>query len=296
MDEHRLPEGPLEELLFGGILEWRGGDAHELERIVGEINALGLARAELDPDGGRFSILFDDKPVPGARVTPDVLDRLVDGLQALVDASEDPAGAESTLHCSAIHTGEIVETLIGVEGGVVRPVSRIRPRLIEESADIPVRTVAWKKVVPLGLLLLVGFGLVAWRSGYLDRVFSAAPAEFEVDRGPFGERLRVSITREWGNYVITLRRGASYPATVEAITAERAGAKGIAERAAIDIIAAGGTVYVQLLDANGEVIDSKEVELRTLVEDAKGKAIARIRGRIGAAQVRIALSKGERKQ
>jgi len=296
MNDRRMPEGAVHELLFGGILEWRGGDAEELQRIVARINRLGLARAELDADGGRTSLLFDDAPVPGARVTPDILDRLVDALQDLVDASDDPSSAESTLHCSAIHPGEVVETLIGVENGRVHPVSRIRPRLVEETAHAPVQTIAWRKVVPLGALLLLGFGLLAWQSGYLDRVFSAAPAQLTIDNGPFGNRILVTIDRTWGNYEVTLRRGAAYPATVEAVTADKQKATGIAGRAAVDILAAGGTVYVHILDSDGNLMESVGVELRALVESEKGTAVAKIHGRIGAARVRLALSEGKVKR
>lgn len=291
-----MPEGAVQELVFGGILDWRGGDVFEIERVVRKINRLGLAHVELDADGGRCSILFDDKPVPGAKATPTALDQLVDALQELVDASDDPQSAESTLHCSAIHPGEVVETLIGVENGRVTPVSRIRPRLVEETAHNPVRTVAWRKVLPLSAALLIAFGLYAWQSGYLDRVFSAAPAEITVDTGPFGDRLKAKIQRKWGNYEITIRRGTAFPATVEAVTADKENAKGIADRAAITILSEGGTVYVHLVNSRGEQLDSKAVELRPLVEDENGKAVAKISGKIGAAGIRLALSKGERNQ
>ena len=264
----------MQELLFGGILEVRGGEHEELQRIVSRINGIGLAQAELDADGGRHSILFDDRPVPGSKATPDALDQLVDSLQQLIDASDDAHSAESTLHCSAIHPGEVVETLIAIEDGRVHPVSRIRPRLVEETAHAPVQTVAWRKVVPLGLALLVAFGLIAWQSGYLDRVLSAAPAQLEIDNGAFGERLFVTIDRAWGNYEITVARGADYPATVDAIAAERAAAKERALQLAISILADGATVYVQLLVAVGGVLEAAPVELRALVEDPKGTAVA----------------------
>ena len=296
MTDRRLPEGPAQELLFGGILEWRGGDYHALQQIVARINRIGLAQAELDADGGRHSILFDDRPVDGSKATPDALDRLIDGLQELIDASDDAHSAESTLHCSAIHPGEVVETLIAIEDGRVHPVSRIRPRLVEETAHVPVQTVAWRKVVPLGLALLVAFGLIAWQSGYLDRVLAAAPAELEIDNGPFGKRLFVTIDRNWGNYEITIARGAAYPATVDDIKAERAAAKERSLQLALSILEGGQKVYVQLLDSNGGVMESAAVELRALVEDPKGNAVAKIRGRIGAKGVRLSLSKGERKQ
>jgi len=289
-----MPEGPVEELLFGGILEWRGGNTQDLQQIVARINRLGLAHAELDADGGRHSLLFDDRPVPGKQATSGALDRLVDGLQELIDASDDPHSAESTLHCSAIHPGEVVETLIGIENGSVHPVSRIRPRLIEETAHAPIRTVAWRKVLPLGAALLLVFGLYAWKSGYLDRVFSAAPAQLEIDNGPFGDRLLVTIDRKWGNYEVTLRRGSAYPDTVEAMATDKASAKSIAEGAAIGIIADGGVVHVHLLDSRGKLLDSGTVELRALLEKSKGTAVAKFEGRIGAAQVRLALSEGER--
>jgi hypothetical protein len=294
---HPGPDGPLEEIFFGGILEWRGGDTEALREIVSRLNRLGLATAELDADGGRHSLLFDDAPVPGARVDPGRLANLVDALQELVDASDDPGGAESTLHCTAVHSDGIVETLLGIEGGMVKPVSRVRARAAEEREPPAVRrTVSWRFVIPMGLLLVVGFGLMAWRSGLLDSVLSTAPDGLAIETGSFGENLAVEIDRSWGDYVIKVTRGPGYPASVEAFNAAKENATAISDRAALDILAAGGTIHVHLLDADGGLLETAPLELRPLLEDASGYATAKVHGRIGAALVKLALSKGKPKK
>jgi hypothetical protein len=294
---HPGPDGPLEEIFFGGILEWRGGDTEALREIVSRLNRLGLATAELDADGGRHSLLFDDAPVPGARVDPGRLADLVDALQELVDASDDPGGAESTLHCTAVHADGVVETLIGIEGGLVKPVSRVRARAAEEREPPAVRrTVSWRFVIPMGLLLVVGFGLMAWRSGLLDSVLSTAPDGLAIETGSFGENLAVEIDRSWGDYVIKVTRGPGYPASVEAFNAAKENATAISDRAALDILAAGGTIHVHLLDADGGLLETAPLELRPLLEDASGYATAKVHGRIGAARVKLALSKGKPKK
>ena len=290
----REPDGPLEELVWGGILEWRGGDTGALLEIVARLNALGVARAELDADGGRHSLLFDDGPVTGAGVRAGGPAALLDLLQELIDAGGDPRSAESTLHCSAVHADGVVETLIRVEDGRVRSLSRVRERTPGERRPASVRRpIPWSLVVPVGALVLVAFGLMAWTSGLLDRVLSSSPESITVETGPFGTRLAASVDRKWGNYLVTVTRGPDYPTSVEEVEAARAAATEISDRAAIDILAGGGQIYVQLRSADDTLLEEAQVELRPLVEAADGRAVARIPGRLGAAKVRLSLSSGK---
>ena len=287
------PGGALENLRFGGILEVRGGSRDNLLAVVRRINAIGLAQAELDSDGGRHSLMFDDQPVSGSAASNDQIDRLVEELQALLDASESPVGAESTLHCTAIHTDGVIETLIGVEQGRVHPVSRVRSRTpppIDTLSEQ--RRVAWVRVSAVVLLFVIGSTMMAWQFGYIDRVLASSATDLKHDLGPFENRLEFDLERSWGRYKITIRRGPGFPVDPAAAKAQADAATGFAESTAAQIIADGGTLYVQLVNANGQVLESTAIELRPLIEAPDGKATCELHGRVGAKSVRLALSKG----
>jgi len=289
----QAPTGPLENLRFGGILEVRGGSRDNLLAVVRRINGIGLAQAELASDGGRHSLMFDDQPVSGSAASNDKIDRLVEELQALVDASESPDGAESTLHCTAIHTDGVIETLIGVEQGRVHPVSRVRSRTpppIDTRSEQ--RRVAWVRVSGVALLLVIGCSMLAWKFGYIDRVLASSATSLEHDVGPFGDRLEFELERSWGRYKITIRRGPGFPADPAAAKAQTDAAESLAESTAAQIIADGGTLYVQLVNAKGKVLESTSIDLRPLIEAPDGKATCELHGRVGAKSVRLALSKG----
>jgi len=288
------PTGPVESLRFGGILEIVGGSRGSLESIVRILNGLDLVEAELDTDGGHHSLMFDNQPVPGKRASRERIDRLVELLQELVDASEEPAGAESTLNCTAVHSDGVVETLIGVKGGVVRPISRVRGRVpppIDNLAEQ--RRMAWGRVLVAVVALAVGSSLLAWKYGYVDRVMAAAAEKMERDTGAFGDRLEFTAEREWGKYKILVKRGPGYPADPEQVAAQLAASKDLAARAVIKILSSGGTIYVQLLDKQGKVLGSSPVNLRPLLESADRTAKGELAGKLGATRFRLSLSEDD---
>ena len=83
----RPPGGPVRHGWFAGILEGRRGDVETLRNAVRRLNALGLAHADLQLEGGRFNLLLDERIVPGSRFGPEVSTAFVERLQEIVDAS-----------------------------------------------------------------------------------------------------------------------------------------------------------------------------------------------------------------
>ena len=49
---------------FDGVLIGTIEELGELERAVADFNAAGMAQARLEVDGGRFSLLLDDRRLP----------------------------------------------------------------------------------------------------------------------------------------------------------------------------------------------------------------------------------------
>jgi len=300
-EPERFCEGPVLRMHFGGILEGRTRVPEALDPVVGGINALDLVQAELEVEGGRYSLLFDSGPVAGKRATPERLAQLVDHLSKLVQASGDPGSAESTLRFTEVYAGEIRETLIQVEQGRLRTLSRVRP-LSEEEGETPaavkgrlfeLRRFGVRRAAVILALLLSAFGLWGWRSGYLDRIFSRSIEEIARDTGPFGDDLALRIEKSWGDYELTITRGKSYPRTVSEIEKRKADLKAVTRRAAFEILVEGGRIYAQLLDAKGEVLESAPAELRPLIAGADGKVTVKLAGRILARTVRLSLERGD---
>jgi hypothetical protein len=250
------PPGPVDHARFGGILEGRHDDPAPLEGAVARLNEMGLVEAELEIEGGRYSLMLDGGRIPGRRMSDSALAELVDCLGDLVEGSGHPETAECTLHCSVLARGAVRETLFVPRDGRVHAMSRVRA-VAEGCAepDPEVTTAALRRfgrrqAIWIAAVLLAAFGLAAWQSGYIDRILSRDPERIKVDTGPFGEDLAVVLDNTWGNYEVTLRRGPSYPTTEEAITKRREAAADLPHRAALGILSEGGTIYVQLRDGS----------------------------------------------
>jgi len=300
-DPESSPEGPVLRAHFGGILEGRTQAPEKLDPIVGGINALDLVQAELEVEGGKYSLLFDSGPVTGERATPERLAQLVEKLTQLVEASGEPRSAESTLRFTEVFSGEIRETLILVEGGRLRTMSRIRP-IAQEEGETPaaaagrieeLRRFGVRRALLILSLLLVAFGLMAWKSGYLDRILSTSVEEVARDTGPFGDDLALHVEKSWGNYKLTVTRGRSYPRTVAEIEKRKAAIKDVSKSAAFRILTQGGRIYALLLDAKGAVLESTPVELRPLLLGEKGEVTVDLPGRILARTISLALDRGD---
>ena len=107
--------------------------------------------------------------------------------------------------------------------------------------------------------------------------------------------LSATIESSWGTYVVTLRRGTAYPET----TADRAAlldqAASNAEIALLRSVVDGGELFVRLEDEDDTVLQAAPVRLRGLLSDADAHVETRLRGRIDAHHVRIALDAGSSK-
>jgi len=292
------PPGPIDHARFGGILEGRHDDPTPLEDAVARLNDLGLVRADLEIDGGRYSLMLDDRRVPGRNMSDAALSVMLDCLGDVVESSGHSGTAESTLHCSEFARGMVRETLFVPQGGRMNAVSRVR--LLADGPDEPdpgsvaqaFRSVGTRRAVWIAVALVVAFGITAWKSGYLDRVLSRDADRINLDTGPFGSDLAVSLESSWGNYEVTVRRGATYPTTGEEIARRREQAPDLAQRAALGILSEGGTIYVQLRDGSRTVLVSERVELRPLLSSADAEVKVTLDGRIAARTVRLDLERG----
>jgi hypothetical protein len=294
------PRGPIRYARFEGILEGRVGDRAALQAVVSEINSTGLIEAELEIEGGRFTLLFEDRPIPGARASAVEQERLLELLTRLIAVSADPETVESTLGCKVVHEDGVVETLLTVNRGELRPLSQVRalderdvlPLEASGQLTTPLRQLGFKKGLLVGLLLLTGFGLMAWRSGYVDRILSRPAEKLVVNANQFAGLLHVAVSKRWGAYELTLTRGPAYPVDAAAAAQLRKDRESLAEQAALRIVTDGGRLYVQLCDEAGTVLRTGTVELRPLLGDRDGKAVVRLDGHLKGHMIKLALDRG----
>src|SRR6185503_2650618 len=109
-----------------------------------------------------------------------------------------------------------------------------------------------------------------WSGGYVDKLLAPRPDALAVLDTEFTGLLHVDVATSWGSYGVTLRRGPKYPVSNEEIDRLRAEAATPVQRAAIDALAGGGTVYVRLEDDGGRVLEVTRADLRPLLGSATG--------------------------
>lgn len=294
------PRGPVQYAWFAGLLEGRCNDSDELRRIAGEINGLGAVHIDLELDAGRFSALLDERTIAGESMTQETQDRLLGLLQEMVDASSDPQAVASTMRCTAVHGDSVVETLFAPMRGAMKCVNRVRPVQREDREHEPaghtgsaIAGFGIRRVVLIGILMLVAFSALTWQSGLLDRVMSADVELLQVDSGPFGELLAVDVEPNWGNYRVLLRRGAAYPTTAAGVKELEAAAATPADRAAVLAVCDGGNIYLRLSDEQGKTLAYHPVEMRALLLKNDAVISGHLPGRIAARSIQLALEAGE---
>ena len=294
---------------FAGILEGRIGNAEAL-RAAGE----RLARAvpsELELDGGRFNFMFDERPIEGARLGIDRQDQLVAGLQSLVEASSEPDDVESTLRGALVYDEFVIETLFAPHGGRIEPVSR--KRAIESrdrehapgdaqdgerfgGLDAPFRGKSKRSGLLLVVLLLLGGALWAFTSGYgalaRDAIFGADAEEIDTGTGVFGETLELEIERKFARYEVKVSRGPNYPVTPDEAEALVDAATTNEERAAMNAVADGESIWVRVVDEEGRSVAATEIELRSLLSDDGGPVEAQVRAHAGGRRIELGLDRG----
>jgi hypothetical protein len=281
-----------------GIVDGRVGDVAAAQAAVRKANESGYARLSLEVDGGRFSILPDAARIPAGQMTDARRAAFFEGLCDFVAACDGPA--ESTLRCTEVFDLVVRETLFLTDPGErsLRAWTRERPVTAQDHSlnpgDRVIRTALPKSLmVMLVALVIVATGLLAWTGGWIDRGFSADAANVRTDTSVFGDLLSFEVKGSWGDYVVSLRRGRSYPLTLDDIERLRQTAGQPARRVAVDVVSGGDPIWLRLEDKDGRGLAASRIDLRSLVESKDDAVSVRLPGRRDAARIRLALSAGE---
>ena len=299
------PRGEVRFAWFGGIMEGPVGDAAALGAAVERINQLGMVHADVEVERGRFSLLFDQATVPGERMDPAQSQNLVNQLEAIVELSPQAERIESTLHCTEVYTDQAVETLFAVQAGSLECVSRsreIHPGDLKratvdpaDGAEIELPRMSRPMLIALLALFLVGGGLMAYQSGWIGQLMAAEADSLEHDSDLFGSMLAVEVQGSWGKYWIQVTRGASYPLEPNQVSELEAAAQSTAQTAAIQAVTGGRTIYLQLLNDEGKVVEARELELAGLLTSEEAIKTS-MTGRPDARKLRFALERGMKKK
>lgn len=278
-----------------GLLDGRVADAVALRQAIANLQHAGAGSFRAEVLGGRFSLLPAQTQVTGAPFDEAAQARFLQALQGVAAAAA-PGSVETNLRCRLVYAELVAETLFVVRDGTFEPLTRVRPRTADDRVGVP-----GAAAVPFGLrrrelllaapLLLLTGGLVAWQSGWIDRVLSARADQLRTDAGPFGAMLVLRVEPAWGNYRVTVARGPEYPATTSALAARRDGTEDLVARAAIAAVGDGGAIFVQLLGPDDKVLAEQRTELRPLLTAADGTIEAKLPGAMRATAVRLSLSK-----
>ena len=286
--------GWLEGIVTGPRVESPG-----LARALRQLSAIGLASVDVSADGGRFVVLFDDASIAGSQLTHDRLDELTNVLNDIAEAVAESGQMESSLRCTEVFPGEARETLFLVEGFDVRALSRTRSLTPTDAQRAPAvasagETIGWGRVGFIGALLLVVFLLVAWTGGWIDALFAAPAESLTVRRGPFGDLVTATVSSDWGRYKVEIRRGPDYPQSSADVERLLQATTTPSERAAVNLVADGGGLWVRLAADDDTVTFATEISVAVLLEEADARVVATTPGRMNARSVVLALSSGRK--
>lgn len=300
------PLGAPRHGVFGGVLEGTVGDAAALRAAAARIPAV---RHDLSVDGGRFSLLLDDTPVPGRALDTDAQDALLDALGAVARAAAPDRPLESNLRATLVHADRVVETLFTVEQRgderAIAPISRERPLTPGDDAaprqdagglDAPFRGMPRGRRALLVALVAVAGALGAWQTGALDvarSAFDRTPAE-DVARetGPFADVLSITVDRSLAAWTCRVERGPGFPATPAALDARIAAAPTLGARAATRAAGEGGQAWLRGLDAEGQVVAAARLDLAPIAADEAGHVEAQLRPLHRITSIEVALTSG----
>jgi hypothetical protein len=281
------PSGPPLYAWFAGVVEGdRGGSDAGLHDAAAAIERLGLGRADLELEGARFTLLLSGEAVAGDRLDEAGKHRFIAALDGLVRAAGVTRPLESTLRCTEVHADRTVETLFAIEGGRIRPWSRVRTvdaedrRRAPHAADAPPEFASFGRRRAVAVLLIVAaIGAIAiWRSGLVGRLTSPDPEELPVLTTEFGDRLAVTVKHRFGDYRVEIRRSPTFPDSDAALALWRDRLVGARERIAWQSLAGEGTVHVHSLGEESRRLHSTVVNLRPLIVDGREVIVARLRG------------------
>jgi len=299
-DDAAPPPGTPLAAYVEGILDGRVADADALQAATNELSRAGAGAFRCDVQGGRFSLLPIDTRMPSG-FDDAAQARFLAALQRLLAAAE-PGSVEANLRCRLVFADEVAETLFVVRGAGIEPLTRRRPRtsndVVPASNAVPELPFGLRRreLVWIAPLLLLAGAAAAWQAGWIDRVLAARAEGLRREPGPFGAMLAFEVERSWGNYRVTLRRGADFPTTPQAVEALRAAATDLAVGTACGIVGEGRDLFVQIVDDGNHVLAETRVDLRALVAAADAAVEAKLPGRIGATTVRLSIVAGARPQ
>jgi len=281
------PSGPPAYAWFAGVVEGdRGGTDGGLHAAAAAIERLGFGRADLELEGARFTLLLSGETVGGERLDDAGKRSFIAALEELARAAGIARPLESTLRCTEVHADRTVETLFAIEGGRVRPLSRVRAVDAEDRRRAPRSTGAPPELDSLGrrraiviVLSLVAIGAISvWRSGLIGRLLSPDPAALPILTTEFGDRLAVTVRHDFGDYRVEIRRSPAFPDTDEELALWRDRLSGARERIAWQALSGEGTVYVHSLGEGSRRLHTVSVNLRPLIVDGSEVGIAHLRG------------------
>jgi hypothetical protein len=290
-----LPTGTPSRASIDGILDGRIGDADALQRAAAALGQSGAGPFRCDLQGGRFSLLpVDTQLPPGFDAAAQA--RFLDALRAVVAAAQ-PGSVETNLRSRMVYAEQVAETLFVVRGAAIEPLTRVRPRTADDapSPTAPAGGLPGMRrrdvLLVAPLVLLLG-ALLAYHQGYLDRLLAARAETLRHELGPFVDLLALQPERQWGNYRIVVQRGARYPATPQALAAQKQQANSLEAAAACDVIGSGGELFVQLRDQDGKWLAETRCTVRALLGEPPAPVLAELAGHRSAAIVALSLSSG----
>jgi len=290
-----LPAGVPHHASIEGILDGRIGDADALQRAVAELGRSGAGPFRCDLQGGRFSLLPVDTQLPPGFDSASQA-RFLDALQAVVAAAQ-PGSVETNLRSRMLYSDQVAETLFLVRGPAIEPLTRVRPRTVDDAPKPPANGGALpglrrRDVLLVAPLVLVLAALLAWNQGYLDRLLAARAETLRHELGPFAGLLALQPERDWGNYQVRVVRGDRYPATPQALADHKQLASSLEAAAACDVVGSGGELFVQLLRADGKWLAETRCTVRALLGEPPAPVIAALPGHHAAAVVQLSLRSG----
>ena len=284
---------------FDGILEGRTQDPPTIRGIVAQVNNLNLVKTDLEIQGSKFSLLMGSEHLSQIEMATDRLETLMNLLQQLCDASGEPCTIESTLRCVLIFDQSTLEVLMAPVNGTMKAIGRTRPISEEDRARCAVQTplqdsisrLGARRAIIIGVLFVVLFGIYAWKYGYIDRLFHMSAESLIVETGDFKGLLVVEVEESSGFYRAKISRGDQFPTDPSSAQLLSDAADTLAKRLAVNLVVTGSKIYLQLLDEEDAIIAAEGVELRSLVISEESHVEARIRARLRAHRLRLALDK-----
>ncbi len=285
-------------LWFDGILEGPVGDRDLLKSCTIRIDAIGIVQANLEIDGGRFSILLDDKSRRMDGIRDEQRARLLALFQEIVDLSPNPLGVESTLRCTEVTKDGVQETLFALQDGQFQRVSRTRKA---NSGDLarkprPISVIGGEfenpnqRRVILGGAVLFVLSFLGWQMGVVHLALTPEPQEISVNHGLFENMIASDLSKKWGVYTLSIYRGDDFPKTMSAFDSAIKSAKKLNRGAMLDALAHGNVIYVQLIDSADNIVFQKGLSLKPLLLSSEAKLQMQIQGHKDAKSIRLALT------